>query len=42
MEEWDKEMNGYLLDRKVINVTEWTKTPEEIGKDEADWLYQQN
>ncbi|KAL7522323.1 hypothetical protein ACHAWX_007014 [Stephanocyclus meneghinianus] len=38
MDDWDKEMKGYLFERKV-KATDRTKTPEEIAKEEADRLH---
>jgi len=37
MDAWDKEMKGYLFERKV-KATDRTKTPEESAKEEADRL----
>lgn len=39
MDEWDKEMKGYMFDRKV-KATSRTKTPEEIAKEESDRLHE--
>jgi nucleolar protein 14 len=39
MDEWEKEMKGYLFERKV-KATDRTKTPEEIAKEEADRLHE--
>lgn len=39
MDDWEKEMKGYLFDRKV-KATDRTKTPEEIAKEEADRLHE--
>jgi len=39
MDAWDKEMKGYLFERKV-KATDRTKTPEEIAKEEAERLHQ--
>ncbi len=39
MDDWDKEMKGYLFERKV-KATDRTKTPEEIAKEEADRLHE--
>ena len=40
MAEWDKEMKTYLYERKV-KATDRTRTPEEIAKQEADQLHEQ-
>lgn len=39
MDDWDKEMKGYLFERKV-KATDRTKTPDEIAKEEADRLHE--
>ena len=39
MDDWEKEMKGYLFERKV-KATDRTKTPEEIAKEEAERLHE--
>ncbi|KAL9182212.1 hypothetical protein ACHAXT_012864 [Thalassiosira profunda] len=38
MDAWDREMKGYLFERKV-KATDRTKTPEEVVKEEAERLH---
>ena len=38
MDAWDREMKGYLFERKV-KATDRTKTPEEVAKEEAERLH---
>lgn len=39
MDDWEKEMKGYLFDRRV-KATDRTKTPEEIAKEESERLHE--